>query len=168
MNEYWVKKKLEKEKAKNKRKKELTYNNQVYRSKDEVRIAKQLDEESVANEYEKFKLDYIVPESKHKYTPDFKLRKYLTDPDGTLYWDHIYIECKGVGPRDGLTLVCRKKMLHVKKCNPEADIRFVFSNPYAKINPKSPTTYAMWCDKNGFPWAHQFIPAEWIKETGYK
>ena len=44
----------------------------------------------------------------------------------------------------------RKKMLYIKAQYPEQKIVFVFQNPNVKINKKSPTTYKMWAEKNGF------------------
>ena len=58
----------------------------------------------------------------------------------------------------------RQKHLLVKKQHPELDIRFVFSNPRARISKTSATTYAAWCDKHGFLYAEKFIPAAWLKE----
>jgi len=46
----------------------------------------------------------------------------------------------------------------------ELDIRFVFSNSRNKLNKKSKTTYADWCDKHGFKWADKQIPKSWIDE----
>jgi hypothetical protein len=85
-----------------------------------------------------------------KYHPDFEL------PNG------ILVECKGWFRVDD-----RTKHLCIKAQHPEKDIRFVFSNPNAKITKGSTTTYSMWCDKHGFKWAKKFVPTEWFgpKET---
>lgn len=167
MSEYWAQKKLAKEKKKAKDTKELTYNGVKYRSRSEVRVAKELDAESKEAFYEKTKLSYTVPETKHKYTPDFVTLKHDCVDSLGLH-GYILLECKGVGERDGLSLTTRKKMVQVKKDNPDADIRFIFDNPNYKINPKSKTTYAMWAEKNGFPWANRVIPKDWLKEMVYK
>lgn len=93
------------------------------------------------------KITYTVPEKKHTYTPDFIL------PNG------IIIETKGwFKPAD------RQKHLDIRRSNPQKDIRFVFQNPNSKINKRSKTTYAMWCDKQGFKWAKKVVPQEWIDE----
>jgi hypothetical protein len=97
--------------------------------------------------YEEKVVSYTVPESKHKYTPDFEL------PNG------IIIETKG-----RFVTADRKKHLLVKEQHPELDIRFVFSNPRAKISKVSKTTYADWCDKFGFKYSAKMIPQEWIEE----
>ena len=83
------------------------------------------------------------------YTPDFMLD------------NGIIIETKGMFDSED-----RRKHLEVKKQHPTLDIRFVFSNANAKLYKGSKTTYADWCDKNGFLWAHRVIPEEWLKEEG--
>ena len=44
------------------------------------------------------------------------------------------------------------------------DLRFVLQSPNGKIYKGSKTTYAQWCEKNGFKWAKKEIPQEWIDE----
>ena len=83
------------------------------------------------------------------YTPDFMLD------------NGIIIETKGMFDSED-----RRKHLEVKKQHPTLDIRFVFSNANAKLYKGSKTTYADWCDKNGFLWAHRVIPEDWLKEEG--
>ena len=117
-----------------------------YRSGLEDRISEQLKSKSVLFKYEEFKIKYEVNEVR-TYTPDFEL------PNG------IIIESKG-----RFVAADRKKHLLVKKQHPELDIRFVFSNSKNKINKWSKTTYAMWCEKNGFLYADKLIPEEWIKD----
>jgi hypothetical protein len=119
-----------------------------YRSGLEDTIANQLDMMRVKYKYEELKISYTVPESKHKYTPDFQL------PNG------IIVETKG-----RFVTADRKKHLLVKQQHPELDIRFVFSNPRCKISKVSKTTYADWCDKYGFKYSAKMIPEEWINET---
>lgn len=117
-----------------------------YRSGLEDRISEQLKAKSVLFKYEEFKIKYEVNEVR-TYTPDFEL------PNG------IIIESKG-----RFVAADRKKHLLVKKQHPELDIRFVFSNSKNKINKGSKTTYAKWCEKNGFLYADKLIPEEWIKD----
>lgn len=119
-----------------------------WRSGLEETIAKQLEALKVTYKYEELKLSYTVPATKHTYTPDFQL------PNG------IIIETKG-----RFLVADRKKHLYVKEQHPELDIRFVFSNPKAKISKTSKTTYADWCDKHGFKYAAKLIPEEWINGT---
>ncbi len=118
-----------------------------YRSGLEEKVSKQLDELSVEYEYEKLKIVYEVHE-KRTYTPDFKILS-----------NGIIVETKG-----RFLGADRKKHLLVKKQHPELDIRFVFSNSKAKLSKGSPTSYADWCNKNGFKWADKLIPEEWLNE----
>lgn len=117
-----------------------------YRSGLEEKISDQLKSLGVPVQYESFKIQYEVHETR-SYTPDWKL------PNG------IIVESKG-----RLVLEDRKKHLLIKKQYPDLDIRFVFSNSKAKIRKGSPTSYGDWCKKNGFLYADKLIPEEWIKE----
>ena len=118
-----------------------------YRSGLEERIAEQLQKAGVHVAYEQHKLKYVKPEKEHTYTPDFVL------PNG------IVIETKG-----RFVTADRQKHLHIQRCHPGLDIRFVFSNPNSKIGKASSTTYAMWCDRAGFAYAAKLIPALWLGE----
>ena len=111
----------------------------------EENVSKQIESKGIAVEYESEKVAYIIPASEHTYNPDFKL------PNG------IIIETKG-----RFVIADRKKHLLVKQQHPELDIRFVFTNSKNKINKKSKTTYADWCEKNGFKYADKEIPEEWF------
>lgn len=120
-----------------------------FRSGLEREIYAQIESMSIKPEYESFKIPYVIPASNHTYLPDFRL------PNG------IIIETKGrFMPAD------RKKHLLIKKQYPNFDIRFVFSNSKARINKGSKTTYADWCNKNGFLFSDTKIPIEWFKELG--
>ena len=121
-----------------------------YRSGLEDRISDQLKGLSVSFKYEEFKIKYEVHEIR-TYTPDFEL------PNG------IIVESKG-----RFVAADRKKHLLVKKQHPELDIRFVFSNSRNKITKGSKTSYADWCNKNGFIYADKLIPEEWVKQRGKK
>jgi hypothetical protein len=61
-------------------------------------------------------------------------------------------------------LADRQKHILVKRHNPTLDIRFVFSNSKARISKAIRTTYADWCNKNGFKFADKEIPQEWMDE----
>lgn len=102
---------------------------------------------SIEPKYEQYYLEYVVPESKHRYTPDFVL------PNG------IIIETKGVWDAED-----RKKHLLIKEQHPSLDIRFVFSRSATPIYKGSKTTYAIFCEKNGIKYSDKTIPLEWIKE----
>lgn len=117
-----------------------------YRSGLEVTVAKQLESAGVEYTYEAVKTPYIVPQSTHKYTCDFILTN-----------SGIYVETKG-----RFMAADRKKHLLIKAQHPEIDLRFVFSRPKAPINKGSKTTYADWCEKNGFLYADKTIPEDWL------
>ncbi len=114
-----------------------------FRSNLEKNIADLLTGLGVSYEYESEKLSYTI---EHNYTPDFVLPNYT------------YLEAKGYwAPED------RRKILAVKKSNPDVDIRMVFQSPYNTISKKSKTTYAQWCERHDIPWSsYQDIPIEWL------
>lgn len=117
-----------------------------FRSGLEEKVAKQLEEEGISPNFEKIKLPYHVNKI-CKYTPDFPVTK------------KIIIETKG-----RFQTADRMKMLSIQQQYPDIDFRFVFTNSKDKISKKSVTTYAQWCDRNGFKWADKEVPQEWIKE----
>jgi len=94
------------------------------------------------------RLKYI-PVPKH-YTPDF----ILTGKN-----KKIYIETKG-----RFLAKDRTKHLLVQSQYPELDLRFVFTNPNAKLYKGSKTTYGEWCIKYGFIFSKGRIPESWIGE----
>ena len=109
----------------------------------ERQVASLLDELNIHYDYEPDKFKYVL---ESRYIPDFKV-------------GDIYLECKGY-----FKATDRRKMLAVKRCNPDLDIRLVFQAPYNKISKRSKTTYAMWAERNGFPWcAYYAIPTSWLK-----
>lgn len=117
-----------------------------FRSGLEMTINESLKERGIDGEYEQHIIEYVKPETHHKYHPDFKL------PNG------IFVETKGRFLADD-----RKKHILIKKQHPELDIRFLFQNSKTKISKGSKTTYGMWCDKHGFVYADKEIPEEWIQ-----
>lgn len=121
-----------------------------YRSGFEGEIAKELETLGVSFEFETLRIPW-VDRMDRKYKPDFIL------PNG------IIVETKG-----RFVAGDRRKHLEVKKQHPHLDIRFVFYRASATLSTKSKTTYAMWCDKNGFKWADKHIPVEWLKEPKSK
>ena len=114
-----------------------------FRSKLEERVATLLTTLGVSYEYETEKLSYTI---EHNYTPDFVLPNY------------VYLETKGYWDAAD-----RRKVLAVKRDNPEVDLRMVFQSPYNTISKKSKTTYAKWCERHGIPWtAYHEIPLDWL------
>jgi len=121
----------------------MTKKTSKFRSKLEERVAELLEALKISYEYESTKVPYVI---QHHYCPDFVLP------------NHIYLETKGYwDPAD------RRKILAVKKDNPDIDLRMVFQAPYNKISKKSKTTYAMWCEKHDIPWtSFHNIPLDWL------
>jgi hypothetical protein len=103
----------------------------------------------VKAQYEVDTFEYEVSET-CKYTPDWTVR----DNKGHIF----YIEFKGV-----LDRATRKKMKLIKKQFPRVDIRLIFEKASNKIMKGSKTTYGMWADQWGFPWADNCLPKEWLK-----
>jgi hypothetical protein len=117
-----------------------------FRSGLEEVIDDTLKQNGIDGEYEQHTIAYIIPESKHTYTPDFRL------PNG------IYVETKG-----RFVLADRQKHLLIRNQHPQLDIRFVFQNSKNKIRKGSKTTYADWCNKHGFVYADKNVPSDWLK-----
>jgi len=117
-----------------------------FRSGLELEISELLKNRGIDGHYEENVIEYIKPITKHKYRPDFRL------PNG------IYVETKG-----RFLTADRKKHLLIKEQHPELDIRFLFQNSKVKISKNSKTTYASWCEKNGFLYADKEIPEEWLR-----
>ena len=114
-----------------------------FRSKLEEKVADLLEGLGISYEYESEKLSYTI---EHNYTPDFVLPNY------------IYLETKGYWDAAD-----RRKILAVKKANPQIDLRMIFQSPYNTISKKSKTTYAKWCEKHDIPWtSYHNIPLEWL------
>ncbi len=114
-----------------------------YRSKLEERVADLLDELKITYEYESSKVPYTI---QHHYCPDFILP------------NHVHLETKGYWDAKD-----RRKILAVKKDNPDLDLRMVFQSPYNKISKSSKTTYAKWCERHSIPWCtFHSIPLEWL------
>jgi hypothetical protein len=102
--------------------------------------------------YETEIINYIVPERKAKYTPDF----VFTKRNGQF----MFVETKG-----RWTTADRTKMKHVLASNPGVDIRMVFQNPNQRLSKTSKTTYAEYALKLGIKHvAKKDIPTEWLEE----
>jgi hypothetical protein len=127
------------------RRKSTAASTSPYRSKLEGKVAALLPNVR----YEQTKLKYTVPASKHTYTVDFELGP------------NSFIEVKGY-----LKASERKKYLLVRECNPEIKLRFFFDKADNRIYKGSPTTYAMWCEQNGFDWTDlkRGLPPEWLED----
>jgi hypothetical protein len=80
-------------------------------------------------------------------------------PDFIILKNGIIVEAKGY-----LDAAACKKMLAVKRSNPDLDIRFVFQNANGKRNKRAKLKNWEWAEKHGFPWAEDTIPQAWLKE----
>ncbi len=118
-----------------------------FRSGLEEETSKFLTDNGAKFTYEEMKIKYLQPATERQYTPDFVLE------------NGIIIETKG-----RFLIADRKKHILIKRQHPHLDIRFVFSNSKQKISKASRTTYAQWCEKNGFQYADKEVPVHWIKE----
>lgn len=90
---------------------------------------------------------------------------------GPVYTEHVYTTDFWL-PDQGICLEAkgrfsagdRTKLLAVKEETPEIDLRMVLMRNN-KLNRRSNTTYANWCDKHGMPYVVNVdgeIPLEWI------
>lgn len=124
-----------------------------YRSGFEQIVCDNLTDLGIAYEYESETLEYIQPSKARKYTPDI----VLTKKDGS----KMYIELKG-----RWVTADRMKHVYVRQCYPDIDIRFVFTNPKARLSKTSCTTYAQYCERKGWMYSPtaKVIPAEWLEE----
>lgn len=118
-----------------------------FRSGLEDKVAAELLAQGIKVEYESTVISFVRPSRPSKYTPDFWL------PNG------IIIETKG-----RFLTADRQKHILIKQQHPHLDVRFVFSRSKERISKQSKTTYAMWCEKNGFLYADKSIPKEWLNE----
>lgn len=121
------------------------------RSGFEKKVKHSLETHKVKFKYEGEHLAYVIPASKHRYTPDF-----------TLDHSDIIIEAKGK-----FDAASRKKMALVIEQNPDRDIRMLFMRNN-KITKTSKTKYSDWCEKRGVRWAVSStgqVPEEWIAES---
>jgi hypothetical protein len=128
------------------------------RSGFESTILKELTDSQVPYQYE--------PKDKHlPYTVE---RKYIPDIvlENKKKTKRIYIELKGFFLTDDMA-----KMIAVKRCNPDLDIRFVFMSfktavQGARVRKKCGTkvTNKEWAEAHGFQCAEKHIPTSWIEE----
>lgn len=118
-----------------------------FRSGLEETLAAQIAAAGVPVSFEAVKIKFIEPAKNRTYTPDFIL------PNG------IIIESKG-----RFLTADRQKHKLVQQQVPALDIRFVFSYSKSRISKASRTTYALWCETHGIPYADKVIPIEWLEE----
>ncbi len=124
----------------------------TFRSGLEDRHSKQIEEAGLEVIFEKDTYPYEVPSRLSRYTPDFKLPKH---------GGFFYVESKGIWDVKDR----QKHLLLKEQYGAELDVRFVFSNQNSRLYKRSPTTYAMYCEKHGFQYAHKSIPQCWLDEA---
>lgn len=131
-----------------------------FRSQLERGIAEQLVAAGIPVNFEKMKIKYTAPSKEHTYTPDFTAGDIVIEAKGAFGYGAHSAKFGGGDPTRE-----RQKLLLVKAQHPDLDLRIVFQRAATKIRKGSPTSYAMWADANGIPWADKgAIPPEWIKE----
>ncbi len=108
------------------------------KNKFEERIYNLLKRKKIKFKYEGVKIPYVLA---GHYNPDF----IISTEKGT-----VYIETKGY-----LRPEHKRKMAAVKRQHPELDIRILF---YAKK-----IKDIKWAEKNGFIYAIETIPDEWLE-----
>ena len=107
------------------------------KNKFESNTYKQLRRARVSFKYESEKIPYIL--ARH-YIPDF----IITTPRGK-----VYVECKGYLRNDD-----RRKLVAVKRCNPNIDLRILFYS--------STKTNIRWAERYGFTYAISKVPKDWL------
>ena len=133
----------------------------AYRSGLEITTAADLTKKKINFLYEPVegKLSWILPATKHTYTPDFWLE--------TKHGKILCIETKGIWDYED-----RRKHLLIKKIYPRLDIRFVFTRSSTKTSKGAKQTYADICNGKGrgpfkgitWKYADKRVPLEWLQE----
>lgn len=141
--------------------KQRRHNASTYSSGLERINAKLLDEVKAEYLYEPKKgvIEYILPASKHRYTPDF----YLRSRSGKIF----IVETKGIWDYPD-----RYKHYWLRRLYPSLDIRFVFTRSATKTSKGAKQSYADICEGRGrgifkgmtWQYADKKIPLEWLKE----
>lgn len=132
-----------------------------YKSKLEKTNAQHLEDQGVTHLYEpkEGKIEYIIPASKHVYTPDF----WFKARSGKI----ICVETKGIWEYTD-----RCKHAWIKKLYPSLDLRFVFTRSRTPTSKGAKQTYADICEGRGrgifkgltWQYADKKVPLEWINE----
>lgn len=131
-----------------------------YRSKLEERVCNNLRNRGVKFSYEPYKIKYTV-EVKPAFCPECGSKVVLKErtytPDVVLS-NGVHIEIKGK-----LTGEMRTKMIAIKECNPDLDIRLLFQRDNWLTKTKA-TRYSTWAERNGFVYhVGEQIPSEWVE-----
>jgi len=130
-----------------------------YRSQLEKRVCNNLRNRRIPFDYEPYKLSYTTEVktatcAKCGHNVALKQRNYTPD---LVLSNGIVIEIKGK-----FTGEMRTKMLAVRRCNPELDIRMLFQADNW-LTRKKATRYSDWCERNGFIYhVGEQVPSEWV------
>lgn len=117
-----------------------------YRSTSEGKVAEALKTVGIIPGFESETVEYLIPATRHKYTPDFVLD------------NGVFLEVKGFWLSTD-----RLKILRVLASNPGMDLRMVLDTPTKTVTKGAKMTYASFCDKHGIKWCKTGeIPAEWL------
>jgi DNA-directed RNA polymerase subunit RPC12/RpoP len=130
-----------------------------YRSKLEERVCNNLRNRRIDFTYEPYQIAYTT-EVRPAYCANcghkviLKERNYTPD---VVLGNGIVVEIKGK-----FTGEMRTKMLAVRRCNPDLDIRMLFqANNW--LTRKKKQRYSDWCDRNGFIYhVGEQIPSDWV------
>ena len=115
------------------------------RSMGEVYCATNMGVDEIEYEYETVKIEY--QHEPQIYTPDFVLK------NGRV------VEFKGK-----MTAETRKKMISIKRSNPDLWIGIVFQKANNKLSSRpNAKRYWQWAEANGFPWSEMRVPKAWSK-----
>lgn len=119
----------------------------IIKSGFEGRAKQMFKDHGIKAAYEEDKIKYDIPKN---YVPDFKI--------GT-----VYIETKGF-----FDVEARQKMKHVKRCNPDLDIRIWFqADKY--LTKRKNKKYSDWARQHGYPYhIGEEFPIHWFNEKGTK
>jgi len=130
-----------------------------YRSKLEERVCNNLRNRRIQFSYEPYQIKYTT-EVKPAYCANcghsvvLKQRNYTPD----LVLDNgIVIEIKGK-----FTGEMRTKMLAIRRCNPDLDIRMLFQADNW-LTRKKAQKYSDWCKRNNFTYhVGEQVPSDWV------
>jgi len=130
-----------------------------YRSKLEERVAKKLENKGIKFYYEPYSIPYtteVKPAHCAKCGHNVMLKQRHYTPD-LVFPNGIIVEIKGK-----FTGEMRTKMLAVRNCNPDLDIRMLFQADNW-LTRKKATRYSDWCKRHGFTYhVGEDIPYDWI------
>ncbi len=117
------------------------------RSGYEQKVMEYLESQGVSYQYETDCIPYVVPETRRRYIPDFKVRD-------------TYIESKG-----RFLAADRSKIKKVLEQNPGLRLKMLFMRDQP-IRKGSSTLYSDWCNRLGIDFAISpsgAVPLRWIK-----